>query len=194
MHNKDKVILTEVFEMSLGLLLIDIQNDYFQGGKFELYQSEQAANQAKKMLQLFRAHNLPVFHIQHINHSPNAPFFVSNTEGANIHKSVSPKNGEIVIEKHTPDSFYQTTLKSELDKKGINHLVVCGMMTHMCVDTTVRAAVSLGYKITLIEDACATRELEWNNIVVPAPIVQAAFMASLNNKFANILSVDKWTF
>ncbi len=180
--------------MSLGLLLIDIQNDYFQGGKFELYQSEHAANQAKKMLQLFRARDLPVFHIQHINNSPNAPFFVSNTEGANIYKSVSPKNGEIVIEKHTPDSFYQTTLKSELDKKGINHLVVCGMMTHMCVDTTVRTAVSLGYKITLIEDACATRELKWNDIVVPAPIVQAAFMASLNNKFANILSVDKWTF
>ena len=180
--------------MCLGLLLIDIQNDYFQGGKFELYQSEQAANQAKTMLQLFREHDLSVFHIQHINQSPNAAFFVPNTEGVNIYKSVCPQNGEIVIEKHTPDSFYQTTLKSELDKKSISHLVVCGMMTHMCVDTTVRAAVNLGYKITLIEDACATKELEWNNVMVPALIFQATFMASLNNKFAKILSVDKWTF
>ena len=117
--------------MCLGLLLIDIQNDYFQGGKFELYQSEQAANQAKTMLQLFREHDLSVFHIQHINQSPNAAFFVPNTEGVNIYKSVCPQNGEIVIEKHTPDSFYQTTLKSELDKKSISHLVVCGIFCYL---------------------------------------------------------------
>ncbi len=97
-----------------------------------------------------------------------------------------------MIEKHTPDSFYQTNLKSELDKKDIRHLVVCGMMTHMCVDTTVRATRSLGYDITLIEDACATRDLEWNNAVVPAPVVQAAFMASLSGSFAEITTADKW--
>ena len=66
------------------------------------------------------------------------------------------------------------------------------MMTHMCVDTTVRAAKNLGYEITLLEDACATKELEWNHISVPAPVVQAVFMASLSNKFAEIVTVDQW--
>lgn len=182
----------EVIEMSIGLLLIDIQNDYFPNGKYELYRPESAANQAKNVLQIFREHGLPVFHVQHINPSPDAAFFVPNTEGVRIHKSVYPQTGELVIEKHTPDSFYQTILKSELDKKDIRHLVVCGMMTHMCVDTTVRAAKNLGYEITLLEDACATKELEWNHISVPAPVVQAVFMASLSNKFAEIVTVDQW--
>ena len=182
----------EVIETSIGLLLIDIQNDYFPNGKYELYQPESAANQAKNVLQIFREHGLPVFHVQHINPSPDAAFFVPNTEGVSIHKSVYPQTGEIVIEKHTPDSFYQTILKSELDKKDIRQLVVCGMMTQMCVDTTVRAAKNLGYEIILLEDACATKELEWKNISVPGPVVQAVFMASLSNKFAEILTVDQW--
>lgn len=178
--------------MNSGLLLIDIQNDYFPNGKFELYRAEEAANQAKKILQPFREQGLPVFHVRHINQSPAAAFFVQDTEGVQIYKSVCPQNSEAVIVKHTPDSFYQTNLKSELDKKDIRHLVVCGMMTHMCVDTTVRAARNFGYDITLIEDACATRDLEWNNAVVPAPVVQSAFMASLSGSFAEITTADKW--
>lgn len=178
--------------MNTGLLLIDIQNDYFPGGKNELYQAEQAAMQAKKALLFFRKHKLPIFHIQHINKAQNAVFFVPDTNGVTIHKLVLPQNKEIIIQKNTPDSFFQTLLKLELDKKHVKNLVVCGMMTHMCVDTTVRAARNYAYKVTLIEDACATKNLEWNGIVVPAPIVQTVFMSALNNNFAEILPYNKW--
>ena len=127
-----------------------------------------------------------------MNEDPGAPLFVMNSTGADIHRSVYPQSGEMVIEKNTPDGFFETALKSELDKKEVDHLVVCGMMTHMCVDTTVRAARSLGYAITLIEDACATTDLEWGSVHIPASMVQAVFMASLSNSFAEIITADEW--
>ena len=178
--------------MNTGLLLIDIQNDYFPGGKYELFQAEKAAVQAKEMLTFFRKHKLPIFHVQHINKTPTATFFLPDSTGVNFHQSVFPQTGEIIIRKNTPDSFFKTILKPELEKKNIDHLAVCGMMTHMCVDTTVRAARNSGYTITLIEDACATKDLEWKQINIPAAIVQAAFMAALSDGFAKITTLAEW--
>ena len=70
----------------------------------------------------------------------------------------------------------------------ITELVVCGMMTHMCVDTTVRAAKDLGYLVTLISDACATKDLEWNGRKLPASLINDVYMASLNGRFATVMS------
>ena len=89
-----------------------------------------------------------------------------------------------MIIKHEPNSFYETALQNELSQSGVTELVVCGMMTHMCVDTTVRAAKDYGYHTILVEDACATRDLEWNQEWIPAETVQKVFMASLNQEFA----------
>ncbi|SEH85103.1 isochorismatase-like [Akkermansia glycaniphila] len=178
--------------MNPGLLLIDIQNDYFTGGKWELHRAEQAAAQASGILDRFRSRNLPVFHIQHINLKEGAPFFVPNTPGAEIHRQVAPVPGETLIVKHAPDSFFQTDLHLQLERRHIGHLVVCGMMTHMCVDTTVRAAKNYGYGITLIEDACATKDLLWHGASLAAPAVQAVFMAALNGTFAEISTAGTW--
>lgn len=178
--------------MKRGLLLIDIQNDYFEGGRFELYHSEEAADQTAKILSFFRKNNMPVFHVQHISTKEDAIFFLPETAGAEIYKGVYPVEREAIIVKHTPDSFLDTTLKKSLDDAGITDLVVCGMMTHMCVDTTVRAAKKLGYHVTLIEDACATRDLVYDGEVIPASTVQKTFMASLNGSFADIVKADEW--
>lgn len=175
-----------------GLLLIDIQNDYFPGGKFELFQAEQALSQAEKILLSFRQRQLPVFHVQHVTLNKEVPFFWPNTPGVEIHKNLEPAPGEAVIIKHAPDSFFETTLQQSLVAKGIEHLVVCGMMTHMCVDTSVRAAANFGYTVTLVANACATRNLAWNNIEVPAPLVQAAFMAALNGVFAEVVGAQSY--
>lgn len=175
-----------------GLLLIDIQNDYFAGGKCELFQPEQALAQAQKALLSFRQRGLPVFHVQHITLNEEVDFFWPNTPGVKIHKTLAPAPGEAVITKHAPDSFFETTLQQSLAGKGIEHLVVCGMMTHMCVDTTVRAAANFGYTVTLLADACATLSLVWNKVEVPAPLVQAAFMASLDGVFATVLTTQNY--
>lgn len=166
-----------------ALLIIDVQNDYFPSGKYELHAPEAALDAIKDLLKYFREKNLPVFFVQHISEE-DADFFVPGTEGAEIHRDIAPQSGEKVIIKHEPNSFYETALQNELSQSGVTELVVCGMMTHMCIDTTVRAAKDYGYHTILIEDACATRDLEWNQEWIPAETVQKVFMASLNQEFA----------
>jgi nicotinamidase-related amidase len=177
--------------METALLLIDIQNDYFAGGRNPLVNAEQAADQAKRALTLFRSKNLPIFHVQHISLQDGATFFLPDTDGCKIYQSVFPKQGESVIIKHTPDSFSQTDLHERLTAQNINRLCICGMMSHMCIDTSVRAAKRLGYSVCVLEDACATKDLVWNGETIPADIVHKTFMASLRGTFAEVIRQDE---
>ncbi|WP_449354392.1 isochorismatase family protein [Virgibacillus natechei] len=85
---------------------------------------------------------------------------------------------------------FTTDLESKLREKGVTKVVVAGMMTHMCIDATVRAAVDLGFETTLIEDACATRELSYQGKVVPAEQVHYAFVGALDGMYASIRSTE----
>ena len=172
--------------MNTALLLIDIQNDYFPGGAWELSHADEAAAQARLALGRFREQHRPVFHVRHINTRPGAAFFLPDTPGSEIHGAVKPLDGEPVIIKHAPDAFFQTDLHDALSRAGIRKLVVCGMMSHMCIDTSVRAARNHGYDITLLHDACATRDLSWNGKTIPAATVHEAFMAALHGAFADV--------
>lgn len=173
--------------MNTALLLIDIQNDYFEGGRFELVNAQQALANTKIILNQFRKKELPVIHVQHINLMSNAPFFSPDTEGVKIHKELTPAKGEYWVVKHAPNSFYRTSLLDILKEKNISHLIVCGMMSHMCIDSTVRAARDHNVQITLIDDACATRDLMFDNEVIPACTVHNAYMAALNGTFAKLV-------
>jgi len=174
------------------LLLIDIQNDYFLGGNMELYNMEAAADKASQLLALFRRKNWPIIHVQHFSVKPTASFFIPGSNGVEIHSSVLPEKDETVVQKNFPNSFRQTNLDEIIKSKKINSLVICGAMSHMCIDTTTRAACDLGYQITLIHDACATRNLIFNEEVVEAPKVQAAYMAALNGSFARVISASEF--
>lgn len=178
--------------MKTGLILVDIQNDYFNGGKNVLVNPEQAAIQAEKVLKFFREHGWAIFHVRHISLNPNASFFMPGTVGADFYEGTSPLDGEEIIIKHKPNSFLDTSLKEKLQEKDIHTLVVCGMMTHMCIDTTVRAATNYGNLVTLIEDACATKDLEWRGITVPADQVHNAYMAAIDGTFAKVMKADAW--
>lgn len=182
----------EVVEMKIGLVLVDIQNDYFKGGKYELVNPEQAAMQANKILTFFRTQKWPIYHVCHISVNPRAVFFIPETTGADFYKDCCPLEGEEIIIKHKPDSFWDTNLKEKLEEKGVEELLVCGMMTHMCIDTTVRSAGNYGYSVELIEDACATRDLEWGGNTVLAEQVQNAFMSALDGSFAKVYKTDVW--
>ena len=177
--------------MAQGLLLIDIQNDYFPGGAMELVNPLAALDNAEKLLAHFRKQNLPVIHVQHINVREGATFFLPNTEGVKIHERLTPQADEDVVIKHTPSSFYQTDLAKILKDKQIDQLVVAGMMTHMCIDTTVRAAKDYGLEITVAEDACATKDLVFDGESLPAATVQKVFMAGLNGMFAKVMKTEE---
>jgi len=176
--------------MKSAIILVDIQNDYFPDGKNMLHQPEQAAAHARLALNYFRSNRLPVFHVRHISDRPGARFFLPDTYGAEIHLSVAPLSQEEVVIKHVPSSFLRTGLADKLLAQDIQHLVICGMMSHMCIDTTVRAAQDYGFSVTVLEDACATKDLSWNGTVIPAQTVHGTIMASLNGTFADVVTTE----
>lgn len=178
--------------MKFGLVMIDIQNDYFSGGKMELVGMERAAQKVELILQKFRQHRLPVFHIRHVSLRPGATFFLPGTKGVEIRQSVSPLNEENVIEKNYPNSFRGTALYEQLKAAGIERLIICGAMSHMCIDATTRAAFDLGFSCTVIEDGCATRDLPFKGETIKADKVHAAFMSALSVPYAKVLSADEF--
>lgn len=177
--------------MKTALILIDIQNDYFPKGKMELEGSVEASLQAQQMLTCFREQQLPVVHIQHISIRPGATFFLPETEGVKIHSYVQPLADELVIQKHYPNSFRETCLLEYLQQKQITRLVLCGMMTHMCIEATVRAAFDYGFECLVVHDACATRALSFQGEMIPARQVHGAFLAALASVYAKVLSTKE---
>jgi nicotinamidase-related amidase len=177
--------------MNTALVLVDIQQDYFPQGRMEVVGAVEASQAAKKLLAHFREKNLPVVHVQHISTRPGATFFLPDTEGINFHESVMPLPGATVIQKHFPNSFRDTQLNEYLISKGIKELVICGMMSHMCIDATVRAAFDKGYACIVAHDACATRNLAFNGSDIPANHVHGAYMAALGAVYAKVLTSEE---
>jgi nicotinamidase-related amidase len=173
---------------SRALLIIDIQRDYFPGGAYPLVEPEAAAESARRVLEGFRESGDPVIHMKHVWDAPDAEFMRPGTEGVEIHPAVAPAEGELVLEKENPNSFRDTPLEDELRKLEPDDLVVAGMMSSMCVDATVRAAADLGFSPTVVHDACAAPDLDFNGVEVPGAAVHAAFMAALADGYAELTS------
>jgi nicotinamidase-related amidase len=178
--------------MKTGLILVDIQNDYYPGGSMELVGIREAGTKAKALLSFFRENRRPTYHIQHISGQENATFFRPDTPGAEIHDDIKPFPDERVIPKHYPNSFRETGLLEELNKDRIKRLIICGAMSHMCIDATTRAAFDLGFDCVVIQDACATRDLEFGGRTIAAELVHGSFMAALGSVYARVLGLDEY--
>jgi nicotinamidase-related amidase len=168
-------------EPTTALLLIDIQDFYFPGGKMPLVEPEAAAANARKILAAFRAEGEPVIHVRH-----------DAEPGGSIHASVAPIEGEKVFTKSEVSCFNGTELLAYLKEIGVERLVIVGMQTHMCLEAATRAAHDLGFEVTVISDACATRDLTYGDRTVPAADVQASTLATLDRIYAKV--VDTETF
>ena len=175
-----------------ALILIDIQNDYFPGGKWPLDGVDAAADKAAQVLQAFRQAGDAVIHVRHEFTSEDAPFFTPGSEGAHLHAKAVNEANEPVVLKHVVNAFRGTDLRALLEQRAITEVVVVGNMSHMCIDGVVRAAADLGYTVTVIHDACATRDLEFNGTTVPAAQVHAAFMSSLGFAYASVVSAEAY--
>jgi nicotinamidase-related amidase len=175
-----------------ALLLIDIQNDYFPGGKWTLAGMELAADNAARLLAAARVKGDLVVHVRHEFPSADAPFFQPGSDGAKIHAKVQSLSGEPVVLKHHVNAFRETDLKQILDSHGIEEVVICGAMSHMCVDAGTRAASDLGYQSIVVHDACATRDQEFASKTIPAADVHAAFMAALQFGYAQLVSTEEY--
>ncbi len=147
--------------MKKALIIIDMQNDYFVGGKMALVDIDEAMENTMKLIEDVKEQKYEIFFIQHISTREGATFLL-------------------------PNSFRETTLQEKLQEKGIKDLIICGAMSHMCIDTTARAAFDLGYNVELISDACATRDLVFHGETIRAKDVHSTFMASLDGVFCEV--------
>jgi nicotinamidase-related amidase len=177
--------------MNICLIAIDLQNDYFPGGAMALVGIEEAAANARMLLNAFRKTKSPVIHVQHISARPGATFFLPDTHGAKINDLAAPMGKEPVVMKYFPNSFRDTTLLEILKKEKPDPLVICGAMSHMCIDATTRAAFDLGFNCIVAEDACATKDLVFKGRIIKASDVHASFMAALSAPYAKVISTKE---
>lgn len=175
-----------------AVIVVDLQKEYSSDGKLPLVNIEQAVQNAARIIADAREKNFLVIHVRHEFNNPSFEFFVPGTAGVDFIPEVEPQDDEKVILKNYPNSFLKTDLKEILDENGIEEVVVIGAMSHMCVDATVRAASDFGYKVTVVHDACATRDLEFDGQVVQAAQVHTAMMSALGFAYAKIVTRDEY--
>jgi len=147
-----------------ALLVIDVQVGIIEG--FHAYRGREVLEQINKLLANARASNMPIIYVQHDGEKGH-PLEVG-TEGWQIHPEIKPHQEDLIIRKRASDSFFETTLRRELEARGTKHLIVTGCMTEYCVDTTTRRAVSMGYDVTLVGDAHTTID---NKLLTAAQII-----------------------
>ncbi|KWT05088.1 Isochorismatase [Pseudomonas syringae pv. avii] len=177
--------------MKRGLVVVDLQNEYLPTGKLPLSGIEAAVANASRVISHTRDTGIPVFHIRHES-DEGAPIFVKGSVGAQIQPAVAPADQEPVIVKKHINAFLETDLKQQLDAADIQELVVIGAMSHMCIDAVVRAAADMGYPVTVLHDACATLDLTFGGVTVPAAQTHAAMMAAFEFGYAAVKSVDDY--
>lgn len=170
------------------LVIIDAQNEYLDG-KLALPGVKSAAEALSMLLARAREAGSPVVHVQHKG-KPGGLFDVEGRGGA-IMDAVKPAAGEAIVQKGLPNAFLQTDLDATLKKLGRTQLVIAGFMTHMCVSSTARAALGLGYKTTVAADASATRDLpDPMGGVIAADALHRAALAEIADRFAIVAKVE----
>ena len=175
-----------------ALVVIDIQNFYFEGGRLPLSGSIEASLKAKQLIETFRSRGLPVVHVRHVPKEKLGPDGNPTDPQYAFHENVRPKPGEKIVTKQQVNSFRDTDLLAWLKEAGITKLVLAGMQTHMCLEAAARAANDLGFEVTVVRDACATRALKFGDREVPADQVQAAVLATLSGNYARVVSLEEY--
>ncbi len=185
---------TTLTKAATALVIIDVQQDYFCD-KLILPNGEAAVKNAARLLAWARERKLTIIHIQQQALKPGSPLFAPDSSGIEFHPAVAPAAGELVVVKHFPSSFAQTNLRDKLRERNIDTLILCGLMTHMCVDTTARGALEYGYRAIVAHDACATRDLPAHDgkSIVPHSVIHTSTLAALADRFADVMAVEEIT-
>lgn len=177
--------------MNNALILVDIQNDYFEGGKWPVFKMAEVGANAARLLDDARGKNEMVLHVHH-EMPEGGPFFVTGTDGAKINSVVSPEGDEATILKHRPNSFHNTNLEAILRKADIASVTICGAMSQMCIDATARAARDMGFDVTVVADACGAKDVKFGDNSVPAETVHATIMGALNGSYAKVVDTETY--
>ncbi len=172
-----------------AVVIIDAQNEYVSG-KLPLVGVEAALDNISILLKAARSAGAPVIHVQHKGRAGG--LFDPGADAFKLAPQAASASGETIIEKPLPNAFAQTGLQEELVKTGRKQLIVAGFQTHMCISSTVRAALDLGYRTTVVSDAAATRDLPdpTGGPAFAAAELHRAALAGLADRFAIVAKLS----
>lgn len=175
---------------STALLVIDFQNEYFNG-KLPIPDGKAALDNAQRLIAHADEAQIPVFHIQHVTPA-GSPVFADQSPTGEFHADVKPAPNHKIVRKSTVSAFPSTDLDKQLKDAGVKTLVITGLMTHACVAGAARDAVPLGYDVIVAEDACATRDLDRaDGSVVDHHSLHRAALASIDDTFGDVLTTEQ---
>ncbi|KAI7873327.1 Isochorismatase-like protein [Mucor mucedo] len=177
-----------------ALIVVDVQNDYFPGGKLVNSRPVETAEACAQLIHKFRQEGKEVVFIQHFMKDyleTTYPFLLKNTRGSEIHTSVQPLATEKIITKNESSSFVGTDLKQYLVSKGIKRLVVVGMMIHNCVNATVYSGVEEGFPCIVVEEAVDTMDQEYNGELVKAQDIKKAFLTGIQFAYSTVYKLQE---
>lgn len=167
-----------------SIVFIDLQNEY-KKGPIAVSDADAAVASAARLLAAARENGAPVFHIAHKGRPGS--LFDRQAERGQIVDELEPLPDEDVVEKELPNAFALTDLQARLDTAGRREIILAGFMTHMCVSSTARAALDLGYRVTIDASSCGTRDLpDGRGGVIPAATIHEVALAELSDRFAVI--------
>lgn len=174
-----------------ALLLIDFQQEYVDGA-LPLPDAQRAAAQAGALMAAADRVGVPVIHVHHEAASAQAPAFAPDSPGVQAIPALQVSGGQHRLVKQWPSSFKNTDLHAHLQSLHVQHLLVAGLMTHNCVDSTAREAMHLGYAVTVVGDACASRDLpDGLGGVIPASEVHRVSLAALADRHVDVVSASE---
>ncbi|MDB5763690.1 MAG: cysteine hydrolase [Herminiimonas sp.] len=175
-----------------ALIVIDFQLEYFNG-KLRIPDGAAAMAQANRLIAFADANRMPVFHIQHMNPAGGA-LFAKDGEQAAIHPGIAPAAHHMLVQKTMASSFAGTDLHECLQARGIATLIICGLMTHMCVSTAARDARPRGYQVVVAADACATRDIDaWDGGVLAHADLHRAALTAVSDGFGEVMPTAQVT-
>jgi nicotinamidase-related amidase len=169
-----------------AIIIVDLQQDYLASGSFALTGIDTAATNAARVVEAAREKGDRIIHVHHIAKEAASPLFAPGTDGILPIPAVTPQANDTVIIKNYPNSFRETALQQVLQDGGIEDVVVVGAMSDVCIDATARAAADLGYDLTVVHDACATRDKTFGDSLVPAAQVHATIMSALEFGYGKV--------
>lgn len=171
-----------------ALVVIDVQVGMFEEPS-PVYQGEQLLARIDSLLEKARSADIPIIYVQHGSERAGHPLKIG-TAGWSIHPAIAPRQEDRIVQKRMPDAFYETDLQQILQQSGVKKLVLTGIQTDLCVDTTCRRACSLDYDVTLVADAHST----WDRAPLTAAQIIAHHNALLNDWFATVKTEQEITF
>lgn len=177
--------------MNQALIVIDVQNDYFEGGAMPVTYPANSFDNIKKAIIAAKDHQIPVVYVKHLC-PPGADCFAPDSFGQELHADLIALGGDHIVTKEMISSFHKTDLQDYLSSKGIDTVTIAGFMTQMCCDTTARYAAHMGYHVNFLSDGTGTLDFNNGQGHASAEELHRATLITQAHCFSNVISTDSW--